>query len=36
MRGWEGGGGFLGEGMEWANFQLVEELPPSSPVGKTC
>ena len=32
-----GGGGevFLGERMEWANFQLVEELPPSSPVGKT-
>ena len=30
-----GGEGFLGEGMEWANFQLVEELPPSSPVGKT-
>ena len=36
---WGGGRGggevFLGEGMEWANFQLVEELPPSSPVGKT-
>ena len=36
MRGGEGGGVvFLGERMEWANFQLVEALPPSSPVGKT-
>ena len=34
---WGGGrgGGVSRWGMEWANFQLVEELPPSSPVGKT-